>query len=71
MSKPQTFQELATKAHDMEVTIANHHDNSFGFVKSKNDKAKFKTNVEFSKKSTKVAMSVFKDELVRIMGGKN
>ena len=29
MSKPQTFQELATNAHDMEVTIANRCGSSF------------------------------------------
>jgi len=32
MSKPWTFQELAAKARDMEVTIANHRSTSFGFV---------------------------------------
>jgi len=35
ISKPRTFQELATKAHDMEATIANRRGISFGFAKSK------------------------------------
>jgi len=66
MSKPQTFQALAPKAQDMEVTIANRYRNSFGFARFKEDKAKFKRNVEFSKNSTKEAMSVFKVGPVRI-----
>jgi len=32
MSKPWTFQELVTKAHDMEVIIATRRDNSFSVV---------------------------------------
>jgi len=35
MSKPQAFQELATKAHGMEATIANNRDSSFSVAKSK------------------------------------
>ena len=52
MSKPQTFQEFATKAHDMEVTIATRHGNSFSFAEPKKDKAEFKRNVNFFKNST-------------------
>ena len=48
ISKPQTLQKLATMAHDMDVTIANYHNNSFRFAESKRDSAKFKRNVEFS-----------------------
>jgi len=42
ISKPQTFQKLATKVHNMEVTIANRRSNSFGFGKLKKDKLEFK-----------------------------
>ena len=66
MTNPRTFQELATKAHDMEVTIANFCGTSFGFAKSQKDKAEFKRNVEFSKNFTKEAMSVFDVKVVRI-----
>jgi len=62
LSKPLTFQALATKAHDMEVTIANHRGTSFGFAESKKDKAEFKRNIEFSKNSNKEVMSVFEAE---------
>jgi len=53
--------------HDMKVTIANHR-NSLSFVELKKDKVEFKRNIEFSNNSTKEAMSIFKVELVRIMG---
>ena len=69
MSKSQTFQELATKAHDMEVTIANSHDSSFNVVESKNNRAKLKNNVKFSTSSTKEAKAISKVRPVRIMGG--
>jgi len=49
MRKPNTFQELATKAHDINVTIANRHENSCGFAESKENKAEFKRNVKFYK----------------------
>jgi len=68
MKKPKTFQYLATKAHDMEVMIANHHVNSFGFTELKKDKAEFKRNVKFSKNSIKVAMSISTTEPIRMMG---
>jgi len=60
MSKPSTFQEWATKLHDMEVTIVNRLNNSFGFIESKKDKVKFKRNMKLSKNSTKEAMSISK-----------
>jgi len=49
MTKPRTFQELATKAHDMEVIIANRHDDFFSIAESRKGKAKFRKNVKFSK----------------------
>ena len=67
MSKSWTFEELATKAHDMEVIIANCRETSFGFAELK-DKVEFKRNVEFSKSYTKEAMSVFKVEPGQITG---
>ena len=66
MRKPQTFQEPATKAHDMKVTITSCHDNSIPFIKSKRDKAKFNRNVEFSRNLTKEVMYIFKVEPVQI-----
>ena len=64
MSKHRTFQEVATKAYDMEVTIANHHKTYFGFTESKKDKAEFKRNVGFSKNFTKVVTSMFEAQLL-------
>ena len=52
------FQELDTKAHDMEVKIANCHDNSFNFIESEKDKVEFKKNIKFFKNLTKEAMSI-------------
>jgi len=60
MSKTQTFQDLATKAHDMEVTIANRHNNSFNISESKKDRAEFKKNAKFSISLTKEAMTISK-----------
>jgi len=51
MSKPQNFQELATKVHDMEVMIANHCGNSVSLAESKKSKGEFKRNADFSKNS--------------------
>jgi len=68
MSKPWTFQELATKAYDMEFTIANCHGTSFGFTELNKKKVEFKRNVEFSQNSTKEAMFVFEAKPVRING---
>jgi len=68
MSKPRTFQELVTKAHDMEVTIAVHCSNSFYSTKSRKDKAKFEKNVNFSKSTTKEAMSTSTIQPIRIRG---
>jgi len=45
ISKRSTFQELATKAHDMEVTMAIHYGNYFYSTESKKDKAKFMKNI--------------------------
>ena len=71
MSKPQTSQELATKAHDMEVTIASRLSSSLSIVESKRDRAEVERNVTFSKNSTKVTMTISKAELVRITGKPN
>ena len=62
MGKPQTFQELATKAHDIEVTIANRYGSSFNVTKSKNGRNEFKKNAKFSKSSNKDGMTISKAE---------
>jgi len=66
MSKPWTFQELATKAHNTEVTMANYCGNSFDFANSKKDKAEFRRNVNFSKNLNKESMSISKVEPIGI-----
>jgi len=71
MSKPRNFEELATKAHDMEVAIANHYGSSFSVAESKKDWTEVKKNVKFSKSLTKEVMTVSKAEPVRITGKPN
>jgi len=68
MSKPRTFQESVTKAHDMEVIIANHCDNSFSVIESKNDSPEFKKNAKFSTSLIKSTMTISKAP-VQISGG--
>ena len=53
---------MATKANDMEFTIANYHGKSFHIAKSKTDKDGFKRNVKFTQKSTKEVMSLSRVE---------
>jgi len=67
MSKPRTFQELATKAHNMEVMIASRHANSFYSTESKRDRVEFEKNVNFSKGTTKEATSTSTRQLICIM----
>jgi len=42
MSKPRTFQELATKVHDMEMTIANRRSKPPSSYEFKKDKGEIK-----------------------------
>ena len=55
----------------MEVIIDSHHGSSFSIAESKRDQVEVKKNVKFSKNSTKETMTVFKAELVRIIGKPN
>ena len=68
MSKPRTFQELATKAHDMEMTIANRREKVFPTFEARKDKGDFKKNPKSSKSSAKESMSVTTSESIRISG---
>jgi len=49
MSKPRTFQQLATKAHDMKMTIANRHGKSSSSYEFKKDKGETKKSSKPSK----------------------
>jgi len=68
MSKPRTFQELATKAHNMEMTITNRRGKSSSLPDSRKDKGEFKKNPKSSKPSNKESMATSTGEPVRISG---
>jgi len=67
MKKPRTFQHLATKAHNMNMIVANLHGNSF-FIESKEDKVKCDKIVKLSKNLTKESISISTGEAISIMG---
>ena len=66
MSKPRTFQELATKAHDMEMTIANRRNKPSSSYEFKKDKGEIKKNSKPSKAPAKESMATSIEEPVRI-----
>jgi len=68
MSKPRTLQELATKAHDMEMTIANRRSKPSSSYEFKKDKSDPKKSSKPPKASTKETMMISTEELVRISG---
>ena len=66
MSKPRTFQGLATKAHDMEMRIANRRGKSSSPYEFKKDKGETKKHSKPSKASTKETMTTSVQKPVRI-----
>jgi len=62
MSKPRTSQELATKAHNMEMTIANRCGKSSSSYEFKKDKGETKKSSKPSKASTKKTMVTSAEE---------
>ena len=68
MTKPRIFQELVTKAHDMEATITSRCENSFYPTESKKDMVEFRKNVKFSKNKAKETMATSASQLIRIIG---
>ena len=68
MRKLKNFQELATKACDMELTISSHQGKSLHYAESKKDKVEFKKNVKFSKNMTKEVMPISINEPIQITG---
>ena len=66
MSKPRTFQELATKAHDMEMTIANRRGRSATSYEFKKDKGETNKSTKPSKVPTKESMVTSTKEPVQI-----
>ena len=57
---------MATKAHDMEMTIASHRSKSSSLPDSKKDEGELKKNPKSSKSSNKESMAASTRELVRI-----
>jgi len=68
MSKPRNFQEPATKAHDMEMAIANRRSKPSSSYLFKKDKSDSKKSSKPPKASTKETMAIFTEEPVRISG---
>jgi len=52
----------------MMVTIASRRDNSFYSTESMEDKVEFKKNVQFSKSTTKEAISTFTSQSIHFIG---
>ncbi|KAL0444445.1 UNVERIFIED_CONTAM: hypothetical protein Slati_2167200 [Sesamum latifolium] len=55
--KPRNFEELATRAHDMELSIANHK-TVFSIDDQRKDKKDLKRSEKFTKPNTKESMSI-------------
>jgi len=68
MSKPRTFQELATKANDMEIMIPNHRSKPSSSYEFKKDKGGSKKSSKPPKASTKETMTISTEEPVSISG---
>jgi len=68
MSKPRTFQELATKAHDMEMTIAHRRVKTSPTFEARKEKGDLKKTFKSSKSSMKESMSVTTGGPIRISG---
>jgi len=64
MSKLRTFQELAMKAYDMDMTIASRRGKSSASSNSRKHKGEFKKNHKSSKSLNKKPMVVLIGELV-------
>ena len=62
ISKPRTFQELATKAHDMEMAISNHRCKSSSSYEFKKKKGETKKSYKSSEASTEETMATFVEE---------
>ena len=71
MSKSRTFQELVTKAHDMEVTIVSRCGSSLSFAELKKEQVEVKKNVKFCKNSAKETMTITEAEPAHITRKKN
>ncbi|KAH7847365.1 hypothetical protein Vadar_025265 [Vaccinium darrowii] len=56
--KPKTFEELATRAHDMEISIANHGGKNPAILEKPSDKRDVKKGDKFSKGTTKDSMMI-------------
>ncbi|KAH7848143.1 hypothetical protein Vadar_034268 [Vaccinium darrowii] len=56
--KPKTFEELATRAHDMEISIANHGGKNPPNLEKPSDKRDVKKGDKFSKGTTKDSMMI-------------
>jgi len=68
MSKPMTFQELVTKAYDMETTIANRRCTPSSSYEFKKDKGDSKKSYKPPKASTNETMTICTEEPMRISG---
>ena len=68
MRKPRTFQKLARKVHDMEMTIANSCGEASSTSEARKDKGDFKKSFKYSKSLTKEPMSISTDEQIQILG---
>jgi len=64
MSKPRTFQELATKAHNMKMTIVNRCDKLATSYEFKKDKGEIKKSYTPLKALTKESIATSAEELV-------
>ena len=68
MSKPRTFHELATKAHNRVMTIANRRGKLATSYEFKKDKGETKKSSKPSKAPIKESIATFVEEPVRISG---